>query len=114
LQIAITHHDTVVALAVSGSIDSLNADTLTQGFAELIDRGQVRLIADCTHVNYTSSAGLRSLLGTLKHCRSAGGDLRLAALQPQVARVLEIAGFTSILNIYPDVAAALDSFREVP
>ena len=46
----------------------------------------------------------------MKECRRAGGDLRLAALQPQVERVLSIAGFTGILQIYADVAAAVASF----
>ena len=66
-----------------------------------------------TLVNYTSSAGLRSLLGTVKSCRQAGGDLRMAAVQPQVHRVLEISGFTSILNLFPDVDHAVASFKEV-
>ena len=51
-----------------------------------------------------------SLLVTVKECRRAGGDLRLAALQPQVERVLSIAGFTGIMQIYADVAAAVASF----
>lgn len=112
MQIAVTHHERVVVLAVTGSVDSLNADTLTQQFAEVITQGHVHLVADCALVNYTSSAGLRSLLGTLKSCRLAGGDLRLAALQPQVARVLDVAGFASILHIYADVRGAVDSFKE--
>lgn len=112
MQIAVTHHESVVVLAVTGSVDSLNADALTQRFTEVIGQGHVHLVADCALVNYTSSAGLRSWLGTLKSCRLAGGDLRLAALQPQVARVLEVAGFSSILHIYPDVRGAVDSFQE--
>lgn len=112
LQIAVTPHEKLVVLALTGSVDSLNADTLTQRFAEVITQGHVHLVADCALVNYTSSAGLRSLLGALKSCRLAGGDLRLAALQPQVARVLEVAGFASILHIYPDVSGAIESFKE--
>jgi anti-sigma B factor antagonist len=111
MQIAITHRHNIVVLAVTGSVDSLNADALTQHFAGPIAQGQVRLVADFTQVDYTSSAGLRALLGTLKNCRAAGGDLRLAALQPQVARVLEVAGFTNILNIYADVEQAVGSFE---
>lgn len=110
MQIATTQHDTVLVLAVAGSVDSLSADALTQCFAEAIDAGAVRLVVDLGQVSYTSSAGLRVLLGAVKRCRLAGGDLRLAALQPSVLRVLEIAGFTNILNIFADVPAALASF----
>lgn len=112
MQINITQHDTISVLAITGSIDSLNADDLTQRFAESIAQGNVRLVADFSLVNYTSSAGLRSLLGTVKSCRLAGGDLRVAAVQPQVNRVLEIAGFTSILKSFPDVRHAVESFTE--
>jgi len=113
MQIHISHHDTVSIVAITGSIDSLTVDTLTQQFTEAIAQGHVRLVADFTSVNYTSSAGLRSLLGTVKSCRLAGGDLRMAAVQPQVHRVLDISGFTSILNIFPDVAHAVASFKVV-
>ena len=112
MQIAITQHDTIFVLAITGSVDSFNADELTQLFAESISQGNVRLVADFSLVNYTSSAGLRSLLGTVKSCRLAGGDLRVAAVQPQVNRVLEIAGFTSILKSFPDVRHAVESFTE--
>ncbi len=112
MQITITQHDTISVLAITGSVDSLSADELTQCFTEAISQGNVRLVADFSLVIYTSSAGLRALLGTVKNCRLAGGDLRMAAVQPQVKRVLDIAGFTSILNIFPDVHHAVSSFTE--
>ena len=110
MEIEITPHDDVVVLSIAGSVDSLNAEQLTSAFAQPIADGRLRLVANFAKVNYTSSAGLRSLLVTVKECRRAGGDLRLAALQPQVERVLSIAGFTGILQIYADVAAAVASF----
>jgi anti-sigma B factor antagonist len=112
MKIVTTPHESIVVLAITGSIDSLSADELTQHFSASIAGGHHRLVADFSQVNYTSSAGLRSLLGTVKSCRLAGGDLRMAAVQPQVLRVLEIAGFTSILNIFADVQEAVESFTE--
>lgn len=112
MQITTTQHGAIAVLAITGSIDSLNADELSARFAQSIAEGGARLVADFSRVNYTSSAGLRALLGTVKSCRLAGGDLRMAAVQPQVLRVLDIAGFSSILSIYPQVDAAVDSFAE--
>ena len=111
LEIALTELDTVTVVAIHGSVDSLNADQLTATFAEPIGRGRVALVADFSEVTYTSSAGLRALLATVKDCRRLGGDLRIAALQPQVARVLSISGFTSILKVFPDRASAVASFE---
>lgn len=111
MEITTTEHADVLVLSITGSVDGLNADQLTGAFGQPIAQGHHRLVADFAQVNYTSSAGLRSLLITVKECRRAGGDLRLAALQPQVERVLAIAGFTSILKIYADVPAAVASFE---
>jgi anti-sigma B factor antagonist len=61
-------------------------------------------------VNYTSSAGLRALLGNVKESRRLGGDLRIAAMQPAVERVLSLSGFTSIIKVYSDTGAAVSSF----
>ena len=111
MEITITELDTVTVVAIRGSVDSLNADQLTSAFAAPIQAGRIRLVADFGAVTYTSSAGLRSLLATVKDCRRLGGDLRIAALQPQVERVLSISGFTSIIKIFSDCEGAVESFR---
>lgn len=111
MEITITQREDVTVLAIRGSVDSLNADQLTSAFSAPIAQGNVQLVADFEAVTYTSSAGLRSLLATVKDCRRLGGDLRIAALQPQVERVLSISGFTSILKIFSDREGAVESFR---
>lgn len=111
MEIAIVERETITVVAVKGSVDSLNADQLTSAFADPIKAGRVLLVADFGAVTYTSSAGLRSLLATVKDCRRHGGDLRIAAPQPQVERVLSISGFTSIIKVFADLEAAVDSFK---
>ena len=37
-------------------------------------------------------------------------DLRLAAVRPDVFRVLDLSGFTGILKLYENVQAAAESF----
>ena len=110
MDITATHHDQVTVIAISGSIDSLNADQLTEAFQVHLSAGRVRLIADFAGVGYTSSAGLRSLLSTVKDSRRQGGDLRIAGIQPTVERVLSLSGFTSIIKTFPDVSEAVASF----
>jgi anti-anti-sigma factor len=100
----------VTVVQIRGSVDGLTADELLATLDREVDAGNVRLVADLTGLDYTSSAGLRALLGTLKRTRSKGGDLRLAAVQPPVRKVLELAGFTGILKLYDDVPAAIASY----
>jgi anti-anti-sigma factor len=97
---------------VVGSVDSLTADALSAALQAHLDEGRSRLVGDLSGVQYTSSAGLRAILGTLKASREQGGDLRLAGVPQSVHRILDLSGFTSILKLYPDVGAAVDSFAD--
>ena len=99
---------TVVRIA--GSVDGITADTLLTALTAQLDAGHVMLVGDLTQVAYTSSAGLRSLLSTVKQARQRGGDFRLAGAVPAVHRVLEMSGFTKILKMYGAVDDAVASF----
>ena len=111
MEITVSEIDKVTVVAVKGSVDGLNADQLTAAFAAPIQAGRIRLVADFGAVTYTSSAGQRAQLAPVKDCRRLGGDLRIAALQPQVERVLSISGFTSIIKIFNDREGAVESFQ---
>jgi len=102
--------DQVVIVSVVGSLDALTAPELGEAFKAQISSGHANLVADLTGVDYTSSAGLRVLLGAVKDTRASGGDLRLAAVQADVNKVLKLAGFTSIVKLFPDVEQAIASF----
>jgi anti-sigma B factor antagonist len=98
-------------IQLSGSIDALSAPAITDHLGALISSGQVRLVVDLSGVDFTSSAGLRLLLGAVKDARAGGGDLRLAAVQPDVMKVLKISGFTNILKLFETVDEAVASFE---
>ncbi len=110
MEIHSTQRGRVLVFAVSGRMDTLTAPQLDDFLKGQIAAGQHRYIADLSALDYTSSAGLRVLLGAVKAVRQQGGDLRLAAVQSGVGKVLEMSGFTSILKNYPTVDAAVASF----
>ncbi len=103
-------HGQVLTFAVRGRMDTLTAPQLETFLNGQIAEGQQRLVADLSALDFTSSAGLRVLLGALKSARRHGGDLRLAAVPAGVGKVLEISGFTGILKSYASVDAAVASF----
>jgi anti-anti-sigma factor len=110
MEITTERRGEIAIVAIAGSVDGLTAASLVQSFRDLVDGGVVRIVGDMSAVDYTSSAGLRALLETVKETRQRGGDLRLAAVRLEVFRVLELAGFTSIMKLYPDRHAAIASF----
>jgi len=110
MELEISSSEGVTIIAIRGNVDGLTADKLLRALTERVTDGASRLVADCGALEYTSSAGLRSLLSGVKLARQHGGDLRLAGVKPQVLRVLDLSGFTSILKHYPDVPNAVASF----
>lgn len=100
----------ITVIALSGSIDAMTAPQITGFIQGQIASGNIRLVADLSGVDYTSSAGLRVLLGAIKETRSQSGDLRLAGVQPDVLKVLNLSGFTNILKIFDSPDAAVASY----
>jgi anti-sigma B factor antagonist len=110
MQVTIREEPSGTLVSIVGSVDSLTASDLQAAMTGAQQNGQTRLVADFSGVEYTSSAGLRVILATAKELRQKGGDLRIAGARPNVLRVLEVSGFTSILKLFPDAATALTSF----
>src|SRR5215471_20836552 len=110
MEIQVERRAAVAVLAIAGSVDGATAPALVASFREQVGGGFIDIVGDFARVDYTSSAGLRALLETVKETRQRGGDLRLAAVQPEVRRVLDLAGFTGILKLYDGVDAAVASF----
>lgn len=110
MEIRVEKRGPVAVVSIDGSVDWMTAGELTSSLRGQMTAGTVQLVADLAGVDYTSSAGLRALLETVKEARQHGGDLRLAAVRSEVLRVLELSGFTSILQVYPDIDSAAASF----
>lgn len=100
----------ITIVSLEGSIDALTAPEISQYMSNLISSGKTKLVANFSGVDYTSSAGLRVLLGAVKETRSKGGDLFLVGVQPDVEKVLSLSGFTSIIKVFGDEAQAVSHF----
>jgi len=100
----------VTVLSLTGSIDAMSAPKITEYIHELVAKGNIQLVADFSGVDYTSSAGLRVLLGAIKETRAQSGDMRLTGVQPDVLKVLNLSGFTNILKLFDDLDAAVSSY----
>ena len=85
-----------MTVAVSGRIDTVTAPELEAN----LKFGSVKcIVIDLADVPYMSSAGLRILLTAHKTMLGKGGELQIANVQSAVKEVLDITGFSGILNL---------------
>ena len=101
----------ILTLTMSGRLDADTTAGFTDKLNALIDGGERRIILDLSGIDYVSSVGLRSLILAAKRLAPLGGKVVLCAPQDRILKLLEIAGFTSILTIVPTREAAAESFR---
>ncbi len=77
---------------------------------KLVEGGTKKMVVDMSGVDYVDSAGLGVLVGIAGILRTAGGEMKAAALQQRVADVFQITRLTKVIDVQPDVAAAAKSF----
>lgn len=99
--------DVVVAVP-AGQIDHPNAMSLQEALQPLVDgESPAPLVLDFSAVDYISSMGLRVLMMTSKALRARDAAMAVAALQPPVAEIFDIARFRMVVDVYPTVRDAL-------
>jgi anti-sigma B factor antagonist len=96
---------------MSGRIDGSVAPELGAQLRALTDSGRYKLVLNMKDVSYTSSAALRELISTWKNCRRWNrGDMRLAEINPNIKKVLELTGLVTQFIVYDTEAEAVGSF----
>jgi anti-anti-sigma factor len=102
-----------VIAALSGDLGIASAPALRGQLRSLL-RAASHLIIDLSAVDRADACGLAVLVGSGRRARLLGGSLRLAALSPEVARVLSATGLNQHLDIFPTVRAAITGQSRLP
>ncbi|MER7398179.1 STAS domain-containing protein [Streptomyces sp. NPDC000151] len=107
LHVGVRHHGASAVVAAAGELDHHTAELLRESLDSCADDGYVRLIVDCSQLEFMDSTGLNVLLGARLKVEAEGGGVHLAAMQPVVARVFEITGADAVFTVHDTVDAAL-------
>jgi anti-anti-sigma factor len=94
-------------VTVSGRLDTVTAPAFDTQLAAVLAEPRRRILLDLSEVTFISSAGLRSILYLIKHAAAQKGRIGLFAAPPHILEVIEISGFPSLVDLYPDRESAL-------
>lgn len=99
---------TYTEVSATGRLNMVAAPKLREVVSGVVSAGGRRIVVNLAGTSFMDSSGLGALIGCLKLARQAGGDLRIAAVQPQVTMVLEL---TSMHRVLTPHATPEEAFR---
>lgn len=98
LEIRETPDGSPTTVCVAGAVDMTTAEELDSTVRDQMGRGPVLL--DLSAVSFMDSSGLRALDGLVRHSRTGGGELHVAATIPDsVAQILDLTGIMATLPL---------------
>jgi anti-anti-sigma factor len=73
-----------------------------------------RVVLDCSKVRQLDSAGIQVLLRCLEEAMKRNGDVKLAAIPPGTAAILELTRVDRLFEAFDSTAEAVNSFQQFP
>lgn len=98
-------------IVVAGRLDTSKTKAFDDQVASLLTQPNPRILLDLHSLTFLGSLGLRSIFKLIKHAAVSSGRAAAFSVPPMVLEVLDIAGFTRLLDIYPDRETALSGGR---
>ena len=97
----------VTVITARGRLDGASSNMFAERLGKAVSGSRPRIVVDFAGVEFVSSAGLRAVLMLVKKVKAANGSFALCAVRAPVREVLDITGFTTMIDIHPELAAAL-------
>ena len=94
-----------VVVALRGELDIADAANVAAALTEIVARWP-QIIIDLAGLKFIDSSGVAALARARKHARHAGGEVVLAAAQPQVTRFLTLVRLIDAFPIHSSVDEA--------
>ncbi len=98
----------VPVLVVTGRLDANSSPLFERQTAPLLTEKHQRMLLDLSCLTYISSAGLRAIIRIINHTSEQGGRTGVFAASAHILELMEISGFGTLIDIYPDRESALN------
>ena len=109
LEVNVNEVNDVVIVKLLGNLDTNTAPDAETEINKWLENGTKKMVINLEKANYVSSAGLRIFLATAKKITASGGVLKLCSANEVVQEILDISGFSTILDIKKTEEEALSA-----
>ena len=110
MELNINDQEGICVIDISGNLDTTTAPEAEQKINDLLNEDTSKIVINLSDTGFVSSAGLRVFLSTAKQITAKGGAVKFYGANDVVQEILDISGFSGILDIRNSLNEALASF----
>jgi anti-sigma B factor antagonist len=103
----------VIVMELPEQLNHAEGNAFLAEMRPLLETHRPRIVLDCSQVQHMDSAGIEVLLHCMEEAMKRDGDLKLAALSPASAAILELMRVDRLFEIFATTDEAARSFHAV-
>jgi anti-sigma B factor antagonist len=104
----------VIVMELPERLTQVEAKSFLNELEPLLKNDRPSLVLDCSQIKHMDSAGVEMLLYCLEQAMKRDGDLKLAAVSPASAVIMELMRVDRLFEVFDTAEAAVRSFQLAP
>jgi anti-sigma B factor antagonist len=110
MKVKTQNYNGVTVVELQGEMDSDVAELFRNTITDVITKHKTGIVLDMSGVGFIDSAGLEQLLWVRDYCNENKCEIRLAGLDENCTRILEITRLAGEFDCYAELSQAVKSF----
>ncbi len=110
MKLKIQDYNDVTVVELQGDLDADVVELFQNAITDIVTERRTGIVLDMSGVGFIDSQGLEQLLWTRDYCNENTRELRLAGLDENCIRILEITRLASEFDHYAELTEAVRSF----
>lgn len=112
MEIKLSKRGNVLIVKFYGELDDHTAGYARQKMEnEIIKPTAKNMVLDFSNLTFMDSSGIGVIMGRYKKIEKLSGKVAIACSNPQIIRLLNISGISSIIPLHPDINSAVKTIR---
>jgi len=110
MKIRTQDYNDVTVVELQGDLDSDSAELFQNAITDIIAKRKTGIVLDMSAVGFIDSQGLEQLLWARDYCNESKRELRLAGLDENCVKILEVTRLENEFDRYAELSQAVKSF----
>ena len=103
----------VIVMELPEVLNHVEGEKFVAELQPLLEEHRPRIVLDCSQVQQMDSAGIETLLYCMQEAMKRDGDLKLAAVSPAAATIMELMRVDRLFEVFETTEEAARSFQAV-